>query len=152
MSKKLPFKEACKDCKDAILRGTVLAIDPSSGNANRPSSLGIAVYHRGELVNKGRLAFESSPFLPERLCSLKGALEEFSWTPDVLAIEHVMLGKFHNGALIAAWGVIVAAVDAPITIPVPPISWRKHKPEDYKKDDVTDAILIGKAVIEAAKA
>jgi hypothetical protein len=154
--------------EDLILKGTVLSIDPSCVSAT--SNPAYALYEGGELIEVNeidcispRLALETRLQLLGKFCR-----EEFE-EPDVLAIEHIVMGgRLNMQSTIRSTGAIIGNFETEHVIPIPPLVWQKialkhlnlegdsdySKYKEYKlhyKSDKADAIWIGRAIIELAK-
>ena len=154
---------------ELALSGTVLAIDPSCVSSS--SNPGYAWYKRGKLVSCGeidtidyRLPLETRLQLLGKVCR-----EEFE-EPDILAIEHIQMGgAISMQSTIRATGAIIGNFECEHVVPVSPLAWQAYvlkflnlegntdyeKYKYYKakhKSDTEDAIWLGRAIIEIAKA
>lgn len=153
---------------DEILKGHVLAIDPSCISFS--SFPGWALYKKGKLHSSGVIN-SISPRLPlERRLQLLGKYcrEEFK-EPDVLAIEHIQMGgRISMQSTIRATGSIIGNFECEHVLSISPLAWQAYvlklinlegkndyeKYKEYKekhKSDQTDAEWIGRAIIEIAK-
>jgi hypothetical protein len=142
---------------DAILNGSILSIDPSSGSKN--SQPGYAIYRAGQLVDSGFIAVKAGEALHKRLFYLGNCLREQFEKPDVVVTENIPPffpkegeSRFFNMSIVSlqrAVGVVQAAFDVPV-IEVAPITWRKNIPDNYRKTDEADAIMLGLTVIKSA--
>lgn len=146
---------SCKPHVGSIITGTVIAIDPSSGS--RESMPGYAIFRAGELVDSGYIALQHNEDLRKRLHDLRRSLTEQFQVPDILVTENippVMTGKgFFNRSMVSlqrAIGVVQSIWDVPC-IEVAPITWRQNIPDDYRKTDETDAIMMALTVLKAAR-
>lgn len=142
----------------ALLHGTILAIDPSSGSAN--SQPGYAIYKAGRLVDSGLVRIRSGDHISNRLYRLsRSLLEEFE-QPDLLVTENIppFMGDGPGAAfatrnvisLHQSVGVIMSVWPVPV-VAVSPRSWRSLVPDNYLKSDENDAIMIGWTAIEIAR-
>jgi hypothetical protein len=138
-----------------ILGGTVLAVDPSSGS--RESMPGYAIFKAGELVDSGFIALEHNDDLHKRLFNLGRCLRDQFAAPDILVTENippVMTGKgFFNRSMVSlqrAIGVVISSYNCPL-IEVAPITWRQNIPDDYRKTDEADALMMSWTVLKAAR-
>lgn len=153
------IEEAIAPLVNKILNGTVLAIDPSSGS--KESMPGYAIFRNGEFVDSGVIRLQWKQALAGRLFDLREALQKDFECPDVLVVENIppfIGGKQGGGhynasnsilSLHKAVGVTVSCFDCPL-VQVAPISWRKRIPENYKKTDECDAIMMALTVLKIA--
>lgn len=148
------FSSQVKGSAKAILEGTLLSIDPSSGSRN--SQPGYSLWNQGRLVDSGIINVPLKSDLNRRLFYLADCLRSSFSAPTVLATENIppfMSGKgFHKSilSLQRAVGVIMSIWDVPL-IEVAPASWRSKIPELYNKNDEADAIMIGWVTIQEAR-
>ncbi len=126
-----------------LLNGTVLAIDPASGGTSLP---GWAYWNKGSHVSAGVLAIAPG-CIQERLHSLYQSLA--GRRPDVLLIERIR-GKMAHEYLRWACGVIIAATNPLVLIEVPISTWHKNAGPDHVKNDMNDAVAIGRTVMTMA--
>ena len=152
---------------EEILTGTVLAIDPSC--ISYSSVPGWALYKEGELHSSGTISTISPALSLERRIQLLGKYcrEEFE-EPDVLAIEHISMGRASMVSTIKAVGAILGNFETEHVISISPLAWQayiekkiplgegseyikyKHYKEMHKSDE-KDAQMIGLAIVEIAK-
>jgi hypothetical protein len=142
----------------ALLYGTILAIDPSSGSAN--SQPGYALYSRGKLIDSGLVRIRSGDHISNRLYRLSHSLLEEFEQPDLLVTENIppFMGdgpgaSFATRNVISlhqSIGVIMSVWPVPV-VAVSPRSWRSLIPDNYVKSDENDAIMIGWTAIETAR-
>lgn len=144
---------------NAILHGKLLAIDPSSGS--KESQPGYCIFKAGQFVDSGIIRIEYRQSLQLRLYSLRETLQrDFAdVNPDVLVVENIppfiaAPGKFGGNtksilSLHKAVGVTVSCFNCPL-IEVAPISWRKQIPENYRKTDENDSIMMALTVLKVA--
>lgn len=138
--------EACETYADLILEGTMLSVDPGSTD-----NVGYAYWEEGELVESGVFKAKYRKGSWHRLRELAEQLEANYPYVDVLAVEHVALGRVKNARLVSSLGMIFTAVNSEAVIMVPPISWRKYiDKETYEKTDENDSISIGWCCINKA--
>ena len=81
--------------------------------------------------------------------------------PDILVVEYIppvtyyasetRMNKVSLMALQKAIGAIIGAHPVEHLLEIPASSWRKYKPEEYKKTDEWDAICLGLCTIAIAK-
>lgn len=161
MDVKLPGKTSqiyadINESRRVLLRGSVLAVDPSIGS--RSSMPGFAIYKSGILVTSGVLIIDHTESRWMRLKSVYRQLRNLSkeYGIDACVYEQVPVSA-HGGrsqvshaSLLMAVGVTIAAVDARAFIGIPPVSWKKFVREDYTKSDEADAVEMGRIVIEMA--
>lgn len=126
-----------------IINGTVLAIDPASGGSSLP---GWAAWSKGEFVSAGVLGVKPG-CIQERLYSLHQTLA--GERPDVLVIESIRGRKAH---VYLTWsvGVIIAATCPLVLLEMPISTWKKHAGKDHQKNDMNDAIAIGRTMMDMA--
>ena len=157
MAKKLSkIDEACKRYADLILSGTMLAIDPGSTN-----NLGWAFYESGELRERGVFKAKYHKGSWHRLRQLSKLLSDNFPYVDVLAVEHVAMGRVQkNARLLSSVGMVFVSVDSEAVVMVPPISWLALLPDkdayrlSKKAGDISDdedAENIGNCVIYKAR-
>jgi hypothetical protein len=159
-----------KEVQGALLEGTVLVIDPSSGSFDETdgsgSLPGYAIYHRGVLHEAGVVAIPPCRSLRERLWQigqvLRGELQSnggVTW--DALILEKVppmRFGRFGRGSakrqlpLHYSIGLALGTIDAAITLEVTPQTWHRYVAPTYVKGDDKDAIVMGHVLIEMARA
>lgn len=163
MADESKVRQSIRKHRDAILRGTMLAIDPSIGSTS--SSCGYAIYVSGKLVESGLIEVNKSASQTVRLYELARTFREDFTNPDIVAIEgispvpyaakrgfsKVPMTAISLSALHRAVGAILGAQKWTDVIEIPPITWKKYKSADYKKDDHIDAQEIGRAVILIAR-
>ena len=160
--KPLPSKgsnifEAIRKSRKPLVSDTVLVVDPSIGS--RSSAPGWAVYQVGKLVESGILIIDSEAPKWERLRELHRQLRNLSkkWDPYVCVYEDVPVtahggrSQVGHASLLMAVGVVLAAIDAPNFVPMPPVSWKRWVRPEYEKGDEQDAIEIGWITIEMAR-
>jgi len=129
-------------------RGTMLAIDPSSGSQS--SLPGYALFKAGKLVDAGVVNLpKGTTALSNRLFQLRNALFQEFEQPDLLAVELISPvmpsgGRFqkNTGSLIKAVGAILSVWDVPVVEPSP-TTWHTMTPASYIKGDMHDACMIG---------
>lgn len=145
--------------KEAILRGSVLVIDPSSGS--RSSSPGYAEIVNGEIVDSGTIEIPYSKKVHERLRNIKTSLDkEFtSRKYDLLVLEALNIHQFKRmragSLLIESVGVFLACIPSDEVLYVSPVSWhayvRRTYGDNYEKSDEKDARMMAELVISIAK-
>lgn len=137
---------------ETIRRGSLLAIDPSSGSSG--SLPAYALFQAGKLVDVGTIEIPRSGQLHNRLFLLREALQREFKKPDILAVEWISPvmpskgGQFlhkHAASLIKAVGAILSCWDCP-TLEPSPSTWHAIAPAGYQKSDERDAVMIGMAV------
>lgn len=140
-----------------IQRGTVLAIDPSSGSEG--SMPGYAYYVQGELTSYGTIELPAGTEIHIRLQVLCRTLIDQFQVPDVLILENI--APYINGNskgvinLHKSIGVVTASIPCKYLIEIAPMSWktrlrRAGLEQIYVKSDVNDAIYMGHCVVEDA--
>jgi Holliday junction resolvasome RuvABC endonuclease subunit len=148
---------ALKPHVNLILNGTVISVDPSSGS--RDSLPGYAIFRAGQYIDSGVITMPVFSDLHKRLFYLGKCLREQIAAvekPDILVTENippVMTGKgFFNRSMVSlqrAIGVVQSSFDMPC-LEVAPITWRQNIPDDYRKTDEADAIMMAITVIKHA--
>lgn len=138
--------------RKAILTGTVLAIDPSSGawsqKNKEQSHPGWARFHAGVLVASGVVPMDGKKQnIFQRLRMLYDALG--TERPDVLVVEQIR-GTMAHQFLKWSVGVIIAAVRATHTVEMPIATWRAYAGKGHKKSDENDAIVMGQTLVHHA--
>lgn len=153
---------------DIILKGEVLAIDPSIISSS--SNPGWALYRGGKLKKTGIISgIDPRRSVEERLQFLGKYCREKFDEPDVFVIEHIQMGgKIFMESTIRASGAIISNFECEHVISIAPLAWQAYiekkiplgegsdyiKYKVYKeqhKSDEKDAEMIGLAVIEIAK-
>lgn len=143
--------------EELVIKGKVLAIDPSSGSRN--SQPGYAIYEAGTLVDSGIIQVNHKNQLHSRLFYLAGCIRDQFDTPDILVTENISSVMNSNSGFMSknmvplqrAVGVVQSIFECPC-LEVAPATWRKYIPKDYVKSDENDAIMLGWAAIyEAGK-
>lgn len=132
---------------ERVLTTSMLAIDPSS--SSRGSQPGFAFFRGGVLQEAG--VFEIAPGmalnrkLHRLVTDLRGSFPEV----DILVLEYISPFFSNRGfnkanmSLQRACGAVQGAVQSEICIEVPPMTWHKYKPDNYVKNDMGDAIMLG---------
>ena len=130
----------------AIMRGTLLVIDPSSGGSSLP---GYACYKAGQLKKSGVVPLDVDD-IQGRLRALYDYL--LLSNPDVLAIERIGGPKAHRH-LWWSVGVSIAAANPVALIEVPVSTWKKHAREGgvWTKGDEQDALAMGACLLDHAR-
>lgn len=141
-----------------LKKGSVLAIDPSSGSYS--SQPGYAIYKDGVLEDSGIVEIHSGDHISNRLHRLSKCLRDEFAQPDILVTENIPPFMAEKGSspfstrnvisLHQSVGVIMSVWDVPV-ITVSPRTWRSYIPDKYIKHDEHDAIMIGWAALQAAK-
>jgi hypothetical protein len=134
-----------KDNKNKILKGTMLAVDPSSGS--KDSRPGYALFESGKLVESGTVSIDYRQKIDKRLQDLQDKLEDSHFHPDILIIERIRGMRSHI-YLHWAVGVIVATIRSDLVVEMPTSMWRKYVTNDYIKSDAMDAVSMGVAAIQ----
>lgn len=148
--------KSLREYRDLILKGKLLAIDPSTGSTS--SLPGYAIYEAGVLVESGLIQVSVAEASNKRLYEINRTLREEFEIPDVLVIEHISeiafgVLKFKPKAfcgLHRGVGAILSAFNVDPVIAVPPRIWKKTVDENYVKSDESDAVYIGRHVILGA--
>lgn len=146
-----------KSLKEALVSGTVLAVDPSCGSSS--SLPGFAVYSAGELIDSGVIPIDISQDLPGRLRQLHNFIcsSMHHLSCDVLVYEDIPPRRYGGGSahghasLLKSVGTILGAVDHRHAIGLKPAMWTRHKSVDYVKGDEQDAIEMGRIAIAIAR-
>jgi len=140
--------------RDKILKGTMLALDPSC--ASSASDPGYAIYEKGKLIDKGIIEVQGKGSMDvyQRLQAIRRCMvEEFTDPIDVIAIEDVSKLPYRRGSnnTTKSQGVMLAALDCQIVLEITPVVWQNvSKDFDYEKDDDVDAEYIGRAIVKMA--
>lgn len=149
------YKQMIADCRECIIDGCMLAVDPSTGSTS--SMPGYAVFKNGELIESGTITVDLKGNRAERLFEINRTLrEDFKeYTFDVIAVESAgyFIGKMNPASIISlqrAIGAIIAAFPVKCLVEVPSNVWQKHKFKGYVKGDEQDAICIGLCVLNTA--
>lgn len=141
--------------KDSILKGTLLALDPSC--ASTASDPGYAIYEKGKLVDKGIIEVQGKGSMDvyQRLQAIRRCMvAEFTDPIDVIAIEDVSKLPYRTGSnnTTKSQGVMLAALDCDKVLEITPVVWQNvSKDFDYVKDDDVDAEYIGRAIVLMAQ-
>lgn len=142
-------------CYEAVLTGTVLAIDPSIGS--KSSMPGYAWFEKGELVESGIFELPRTLGKHKRLYELGRIIREEFEVPDVLAVERIVSNVFRGGAnmnsqglasLHKAVGVVMGALPVEHMVEVATSAWRPYAPEGMEKSDERDSIAMGFCVVD----
>lgn len=137
-----------RSCRDLILAGTMLVVDPSSGS--KDSKCGYAYYVAGDLVVSGTVDIDHRLPIEQRLANT------FDWfsanynQPDMLIIEEIR-GRLAHVYLLWSVGVIIAAARASQVIEMNIGTWKRRAGDDYVKSDEEDAKAIGRVTIQLAE-
>lgn len=130
-----------------LLKGTILAVDPSIGSAS--SMPGYAMVVDGVMVDSGILAINPRENSSKRLSAIQKQLLAITPNPDVLIIEKIapMLSVGGAGVIQLHWacGVVLATFPNAVPVMVPNQTWKKYLRDhgiDYKKSDENDAIVL----------
>lgn len=142
--------------REEILKGTLLAVDPSTGSGS--SLPGFAWFEAGELKESGVIQVTIGAAKNKRLFEIRRTLQEEFPIPDVLVIEHISSVPWGNmrrntealAGLQRGVGAILSAFNVDAVIEVMPSLWKKTVDEHYTKSDEMDAIYIGRYVIARA--
>lgn len=142
-----------------ILRGVVIAIDPSIGSSS--SMPGWALYRAGALISSGTLGINPDQSVWKRLRDLARAMRSLykETDPDVLVYEEIPSQRYGGGgnanahaSLLKAVGVILSIPGPDVCVGLHPLSWKKMVRETYVKGDEADAVEMGWiAIAEAAR-
>lgn len=141
----------------AILRGTVVSIDPSIGSTS--SMPGWAVYIRKRLVASGTFTIDNTWSTPLRLMELHRQLRDLYERyppPDILVYEDIPARRQGRGNA-AGHASLLKAVGAILAVPGPkghvglmPVSWKAEARDTYRKSDEADAVEMGWVAIQVA--
>lgn len=143
--------------EELVIKGKVLAIDPSSGS--QKSQPGYSIYEAGVLIDSGTIQVNHKNQLHSRLFYLARCIREQFDTPDILVTENISSVMNNNAGFMSknmvplqrAVGVVQSIFECPC-LEVAPATWRKYIPKDYVKSDENDAIMLGwAAIFEAGK-
>ena len=140
-----------------LLRGTVLAIDPSIGsNSSMP---GWAIYSQGNLIDSGIIEIVPKQEVPIRLQILSRKVRqlELMYKPDILVYEDIPSQRHGGGnanahaSLLKALGAILSVEGPAAHIGLHPQTWKRLARDGYTKGDEEDAIEMGWIAIDIAK-
>lgn len=157
MNKKTKTYQKIKPLASLILNGKVLCIDPSIGSAaSRP---GYAWYENGELVESGEIVNRLSDNKSKRLFEIAETIRTDFPVPDVLVVEYIpnnvykrsKMNSIGIASLQRAIGAILGARPFEHLLEIPTVSWMHYRPDDYKKTDEWDAIVMGICVVSVAR-
>ncbi len=147
--KEIKVAEAILKCKDSILSGWVLSLDPGSKSA------GYALFYKGMLIASDEI---SGGFgnIADRLDRLRIEIEQVLAEHgrkfvDVVAVEKV---RSSTGHIYLTWaaGVMVSASKADKLFEITTTMWKKNVDKSsYLKSDQRDAEEIGRLVITLAQ-
>lgn len=140
-----------------LLRGTILAIDPSIGsNSSMP---GWAVYTEGELVDSGTIEIAPKQEIPIRLQILSRKIRQLEtmYKPDIMIYEEIPSQRYGGGnanahaSLLKALGAILS-VEGPVAhLGLHPQTWKRLTRDGYEKGDEADAIEMGWIALDIAR-
>jgi len=162
-------RKKIKGIEQLILKGSVLAIDPSIISSS--SFPGYAWYVGGELDSAGIIeGISHRESVEKRLQFIGKYVRENFEEPDVLIYERVAArgGGFSLESTVKATGAIIGNFECEYVIPIAPLAWGTYvnqkldigKGNDYEnyqvykekyKSDEMDAIMIGYSLIQIAK-
>jgi len=134
-----------------VLTGRMLVVDPSA--SSRGSQPGYALFEAGKCVDMGVIEISPGMALNRNLHRLVTALRADFPKADILALELIspFFGKrgFNkpNMSLQRACGAVMGGVEAEVCLEVSPMSWHKHAPEGYVKNDAGDALMMGLTIL-----
>jgi len=138
---------AMKPALPFLLKGTILAVDPSIGSAS--SMPGYALVVDGVMVDSGILSINPRENSSKRLYAIQKQLLELVPNPNVLIIEKIapMLSVGGAGVIQLHWacGVVLATYPDAVPVMIPNQTWKKFLRDngvDYKKSDENDAIVL----------
>lgn len=146
-----------KPFASTILTGRLLAIDPSTGSQS--SMPGYALFVNGELVESGIISVRVQDKKNVRLYNICHTLRTEFLDIDVLAVENIPPVTYKRSGAMSGWslvalqraiGAIIGCFDCDY-VEVAPTYTGKFRPVELAKTDESDAIGIGRAVIECAK-
>lgn len=147
--------------RDQLTKGSVIAIDPSSGAGE--SAPGIAVFHKGKLDHALQISVPTGlkrgiNYTPQRLLYIANELRKNYGDHifDLLIMEGIHyeinaktdLKSFQQ--LNQAIGALTVAIQWLRQMVVFPWEWKRDLPAVYEKEDVMDAITIGRVAIRLA--
>jgi len=146
----IKFQQEAALARDAVLSGTMLCIDPSSGGTSIP---GYAKFNNGVLLDKGEIQIKSKDPIHKRLRFLNGALRSFGHS-DVVVIEyntptaHIYL-KY-------ALAVTMGALSCDYCLLMPIDYWKRFlrftgEYKTYQKSNANDAVTIGRTMIRLSE-
>lgn len=139
-----------------LINGLVVSIDPSVGSSS--SMPGYAVYRQAKLVESGTFPLNPKDSVPVRLRVLANHLRKLyvKYPADVLVFEDIPSLR-QGGGNANAHASLLKAVGAILSVPGPthyvgimPVSWKRQVSEHYQKGDESDAIEIGRIVLDLA--
>ena len=141
--------------KRAALKGTMLAIDPTSGGtskAGEKSVAGYAIFVEGKLHRSGTIEYPEEKVVFKRLKNVfKELKSKFTTSFDLLVLEDIRGWKAQQ-SLIQSCGVYIVGLDYNEFLQLNISTWKavaKHW-GGYFKDDEQDAIYMGYAAIAIA--
>lgn len=143
--------------RDALLRESLLVIDPSCGSES--SQPGWAVYCSGKLGESGVLSIDPNEPLWWRLQALHDQLKDLveEHQPSILIYEEISPrawgGRAASGhaSLLKAVGVTLGSTHGVETcIGIRPSTWKKLVRPTYRKSDEADAIEMGWVMLQLA--
>lgn len=148
---------AIRKHRDLLLKGTVIAIDPSCGSSS--SMPGYAVYRAGDLVTSGTIQLDPTGELWARLRTLAIQLTELYtlYTPDVLIFEQISPRRYGGGSahghasLLKSVGVVLSIPGPEGVVPLAPRVWKSLTRSAYRKSDEGDAVEMGWITIQQAR-
>lgn len=147
--------------REVISKGTMLCVDPSIGSHS--SMPGYAVYVEGQLMDSGIIRLPTSGDHIRRLYELNRSLrEDFSeQVYDILVIEEIPMVRYEKFGrslqaqipLHRAVGCVLGALPIGVCLEIPPQTWRMYLDvAQYDKNDESDAVMLGYAALQLAKA
>jgi Holliday junction resolvasome RuvABC endonuclease subunit len=146
-----------RDNLTLLLKGRVLAIDPSIGSTS--SMPGWAYYNAGELIESGILEINPKQSVWDRLQDLSRLVRQLykRFDIDILIYEDIPSQRQGGGnanahaSLLKAQGAIMSVPGPRAYVGIFPVSWKRMVRPTYVKSDEADAIEIGYIVLEIAK-
>ncbi len=145
-------------CTTFLIKGIVLAVDPSVGSSS--SMPGYAVYVAGLLRDSGIISLDPQAPIHVRLRGLVYALRKIhqQYNPDVLVYEDIPAQRYGGGgnagahaSLLKAVGAILSTSGTDYVVGIQPVSWKPMARSSYVKGDAEDAEEIGWICIQEAK-
>lgn len=140
-----------------ILKGTLIAFDPSSGSSD--SMPGYAIFVAGKLVESGVIKLRPQDSKNVRLYGIAESIREQFPKADVVAIENIPPVSYNRSGAMSGWALVslqrsVGAIMSCFNcsyIEVAPAAWGKYKFDGYIKGDEHDSVCIGLACISIAQ-
>lgn len=135
-----------------LIKTKFLTIDPSITSTT--SKIGYAYFEECRLIKYSSIDLNPTKELSQRLYEIRNSLINLNLSPNLVIIEYippVVFSKQMNSKSVASLHKAIGAIMTVYNIPyieISPLTVKKVVPENYKKSDINDAIVLGLFVLE----